>query len=152
MDFIFRKVKMGISEVKLEISWNAAPKNPIQKLFYQQSKGVIIIFDITKKRSFDSISTWIENINNNASASVVKFLIGNKLDLAEERAVSVSDALALAEVLNMNYYETSIKMKAKVEEILIGIVRKIQEESFTSDKVTIILKSDHKGKKKKCCN
>eukprot|EP00826_Nyctotherus_ovalis_P048803 TRINITY_DN5790_c0_g2_i14.p1 TRINITY_DN5790_c0_g2~~TRINITY_DN5790_c0_g2_i14.p1 ORF type:complete len:196 (-),score=47.69 TRINITY_DN5790_c0_g2_i14:102-689(-) len=151
MDFIFRRVKLGPAELRVEISWNAASHNPIQKCFYQQARGVAVVFDITSRSSFDNVAAWKKQIDDNASASVVKFLIGNKLDLAGERKVSTEDAIKVAGELEMTYYEASIKKKDKVEEMLFEMIRKIQDESFTSDKVTVILKSGYVKKKTTCC-
>lgn len=142
---------MGLEEIKLEISWNAVAKNPIQKCFYQQSRGILIVYDITNKESFDNIGTWNKQIEDNASASAIKFLIGNKIDRKEERAISMAEGLELAGELDMTYYETSIEIKDKVEEMLKDMIRKIQQESFTSDRVTVVLKSSYIAKKTGCC-
>ena len=49
---------------------------------------MIIAFDITNKESFENVKTWMNSIYKHADPTIVKVLVGNKLDLEEERVVS----------------------------------------------------------------
>ena len=56
--------------------------------FYRRANGVIIAFDLTDKKSFESVGNWIDSVAKNTDKSIVKILVGNKCDLGEERQVS----------------------------------------------------------------
>jgi GTPase SAR1 family protein len=53
--------------------------------FYKKADGVIIAYDITETRTFESVTNWIESINQHAGQNVGKILVGNKVDLDEQR-------------------------------------------------------------------
>ena len=62
---------------------------------------MMICFDLTKPRTFDSVRRWIVAVNQNCEANVATLLIGNKADLTEERAVTQAEAEQLAADNNM---------------------------------------------------
>ena len=71
--------------------WDTAGQERFKTLtyaFYKKADGVIIAYDITEKRTFDSVTNWIESINQHAGQNVGKILVGNKVDLDEQRAVT----------------------------------------------------------------
>ncbi len=57
------------------------------KKFYIQ-KGILLTYDITNQKSFDSVSIWLQNIHKNAPEDIQLVLIANKCDLVSERVVS----------------------------------------------------------------
>lgn len=68
--------------------WDTAGQERFKSLtmtFYKQSQGMMICFDLTKPRTFDSVRRWIVAVNQNCEADVATLLIGNKADLTEER-------------------------------------------------------------------
>ena len=62
------------------------------KSMYRKVDGIIITYDVTQQATFDGVANWIESINENASIEVKKILVGNKLDLEDERQVSENHA------------------------------------------------------------
>lgn len=51
---------------------------------YRRAVGALIVYDITKERSFDSVPKWIEELKYAAEPNVVIMLVGNKADLADK--------------------------------------------------------------------
>ena len=49
---------------------------------------MIITYDVTRQDSFDSISNWVSQIETHAAPNIKKILVGNKIDLIDEREVS----------------------------------------------------------------
>jgi small GTP-binding protein len=87
-------------EVKI---WDTAGQerfHTITQQFYRQAQGMIIAFDLTQKKSFENVRTWIDSIYRTApDANLPKVLVGNKVDLADGqglRAVLKSEALKIA--------------------------------------------------------
>ncbi|MHA1675314.1 MAG: GTP-binding protein [Promethearchaeota archaeon] len=76
--------------------------------FYQGSFATIYVFDITNRESFKDIETWVEEADQYIPG-VPRVLVGNKIDLTDERVVSRSEGLAMAKKFGAKYYETSAK-------------------------------------------
>ena len=75
-------------------------------------------FDVTNATSFNNVKNWLESIYQHADPSIVKALVGNKIDLEEQRAVSYEDAKRLADQNKMPYFETSAKLNKNVDELI----------------------------------
>src|SRR6266404_6165321 len=102
--------------------------------------GILLVYDVTDERSFNSAShtfhlptlrliidvdirTWHANIEQHASEGVNKILIGNKSDWADKRAVSEDQGRELAEELGVKFIETSAKINEGVEEAFFTLAR-----------------------------
>ena len=59
---------------------------------YRRALGAIVVYDITKERTFTNVRRWIEAIREQADPNVVIVLVGNKLDLRDYQVVSTADA------------------------------------------------------------
>ena len=94
VDFIQSKYKKGEQEFDVKI-WDTAGQERFKTItyqFYRQANGVIIVFDITKPETFEAVKTWMNSIYKHSDPNIAKVLVGNKLDLADERLVSKSEA------------------------------------------------------------
>jgi hypothetical protein len=101
--------------VKLQI-WDLAGQphfGGVRPLFYQGSTGVIYVFSVIDRASFDHLSGWLEEAQKN-SGNVPGILIGNKTDLPDQRVVSREEAEAYAAQMGLRYIETSAKMDENV--------------------------------------
>jgi GTPase SAR1 family protein len=64
------------------------------------------------------VKTWLESIYLHADPNIVKVLVGNKIDLEDERKVSTEDAMNLASQHKMMYFETSAKLNKNIDELM----------------------------------
>ena len=80
----------------------------------------LIVYDITCRQSFEDVKTWIEDCKKQCSNEIYMILIGNKLDLEEQRVITKEEGEELAEELGMKFYETSAKDGTNVEDIFIN--------------------------------
>ncbi len=79
---------------------------------------LLVIFDVTNKKSFEVIETMIETFNHNNKNPVKKFiLVGNKADEGEPRQVLEQEAKEFAESYGIPYYELSVKKGTKIDNI-----------------------------------
>jgi small GTP-binding protein len=144
-----QKIKVNYIDTAGEEKFRAISVN-----YLKGTNGVILVFDITNKETFDLLETWLNELKDTNKADVSKVLIGNKADLAERREVSVEDANNLANNMKCKYYEASAKTGENVNEALDEIA-KISFINFTSSEEradSIVLKrQEGKTKKKKCC-
>jgi small GTP-binding protein len=113
--FAVKTVDLDQVIVKLQI-WDLAGQphfGGVRPLFYQGSTGVIYVFSVTDRASFDHLVGWLEEAQKN-SGNIPGILIGNKTDLMDQRVVSREEAEAFAAQSSLRYIETSAKMDENV--------------------------------------
>ncbi len=115
-DKLFR-VKQNVVEL---ILWDVAGQTKFQKMrrhFYQGSEAIVLVFDLTNPKSFDSIREWHTDIRKNLSREndMIGYIFGNKCDMIKERKISKEDAKELARDLNLFYTEISALTGENVE-------------------------------------
>eukprot|EP01114_Cavostelium_apophysatum_P021520 TRINITY_DN7537_c0_g1_i1.p1 TRINITY_DN7537_c0_g1~~TRINITY_DN7537_c0_g1_i1.p1 ORF type:complete len:203 (+),score=38.41 TRINITY_DN7537_c0_g1_i1:119-727(+) len=111
VDFKIKTMNIEGKRVKLQI-WDTAGQERFQTIttsYYRGAHGLIIVFDVTNKTSFENIKKWLDDVDRNASQHIVKLLVGNKCDLENKRQIDFHTAKALADKLNIGYLETSAK-------------------------------------------
>ena len=126
-------------KIKLDI-WDTAGMEKSGKIFKQYYKdiyGALIIFDLTKKESFNNAKNWLEELKENAPKDVVFCFLGNKSDLVNDREIPYEE---IKEYTNENlYYEVSAKTGNNVslafESLAYNIQEKQIEEENNPDKV-----------------
>jgi len=103
-------------EIKL-IIWDTAGQERFHSIAItsvKNSQGIILVYDITNRKSFEDLNMWINDINNATDkASIILF--GNKCDL-QNREVSKEEAEQFAKKNNIPYIETSAKLKININE------------------------------------
>ena len=125
-------------KVKLNI-WDTAGEEKdgiLFKKYYIDVHGVLLVFDLTNKNSFDNLKKWIQNLKENCPKDIVYCFVGNKSDLNEERKVSYEEA---KEFSNDNlYYEASSKNGNNVslafEQLTYNIIEKQNDEKDNPEK------------------
>ncbi|XP_068442535.1 ras-related protein Rab-19-like [Clinocottus analis] len=128
VDFTVRTVDIEGKRVKMQV-WDTAGQErfrTITQSYYRSAHGAIIVYDITRSPTFDSVANWIKEVENYGASNVVLVLIGNKCDLEQERQVLFEEACNLAkdkEILAA--LETSAKESQNVEEAFIMMAREL---------------------------
>ncbi|PRP88244.1 Rab GTPase [Planoprotostelium fungivorum] len=111
VDFKIKTIEIDGKKVKMQI-WDTAGQERFQTIttsYYRGAHGLIIVFDVTNKPSFDNIKKWLDDIERHAAPSIVKCLVGNKCDLESKRIIDTRTAKELADNLGISYLETSAK-------------------------------------------
>lgn len=85
----------------------------------------MLVYDITKRQSFDHVTRWLEELRGHADKNIVIMLIGNKSDLGSLRAVPTEDAKEFAENENFFFMETSALEATNVESAFVTILTEI---------------------------
>ena len=92
--------------------------------FIKNADGIILMYDITKQTTFDSISEWMVNIRKAKAEEFPVVLVGNKCDLEEKREISKEEGEDLAKKYGLPFYETSNKDNINIEESCLDLVNK----------------------------
>ena len=164
VDFFMKTLDINDNLIKLQL-WDTAGTEKFKSIttgYYRGANAAFVVFDLTSRISFDSVSEWIQNYYNysnpNSEKNVV--LIGNKSDLKENREISDEEINKFAINNNIKYFETSAKNGNNIEECFYYIAEKLMKdmkEKGEDNNDNNIIKSDNlKNKKdiigeKKCC-
>ena len=97
-------------------------------------KGVILVYSIDDKNSFEAIKEyWL--CNNYFDKDTVIYLIGNKSDLKDERVISFEEGKELAEKYNIKFMEVSAKNNENIQELFQGMAEDIYDKFFSEEKL-----------------
>jgi len=128
-----RIIEVQGQKIKLQI-WDTAGQErfrAVTRSYYRGAAGAIMVYDITRRTTFNHISSWLSEANNFASPNTILFLIGNKADLDASRDVTRDEAEEFAREHGLTFLETSAKNGDNVEEAFLqtaqAIYQKIQE-------------------------
>ena len=154
MDFKQKKLKLkNGQEVRLRIYDTAGQERfkSVAVSFIKKAEGVILIYDIGNKATFESLEEWIKNIKESGKENLPIILVGNKCDLPpEKRQVELIEGKDKAEEFNLPFFETSCKEGINIKEVFEKIVEDITGKNNLSSggEFKILNKSKSKGK---CC-
>ena len=115
--------------IKLEVSDTGGQDRfrAIVPMYYRNTVGGLLVFDITNSKSYANLSVWLEDAQSHHAGPYkpVFVLVGNKTDQARQRKVSKEEALSFANQHNMEYYETSAKNGSNIEKVFHKLTDKI---------------------------
>lgn len=118
-------------EVKLNIYDSAGHDRfrSIAKNMCSKTDGIIIIYDITDKNTFESVNMWVKSITKEIESGIEVLLIGNKIDLVNQRVVSTEEGNELSKKYNIPFIETSAKESLNVEKAFLQIANSLYKKS-----------------------
>ena len=103
--------------IKLQI-WDTAGQESFRSItrsYYRGAAGALLVYDITRRDTFQHLSRWLEEAKQHAHENMVILLIGNKNDLEHRRMVSTAEGQAFADQHGLFFLETSAKTAYNVE-------------------------------------
>ena len=121
-EFFTFNIKMFNKIIKLQI-WDTCGQELYRSLitnFYRNSSLAIIVYAINSKTSFDSIEMWLKELRTHSSPDAKVFLIGNKVDLENERVISKEEGEKFKENNKLNFFlEASAKSGLNAQNIFV---------------------------------
>ena len=120
IDFKTKFFKFDDTKIKVNYTDTAGQEKfrAIALNYLKGTDGAMLVFDITKKETFELIGTWLDDIRKNNKMNIGKMLIGNKADLESDREVTKEEGEELAKLLECKYYETSAKTGQNINQAL----------------------------------
>ena len=116
VDFMEKIIDYGDTKAHLQI-WDTSGQEKYKSIglnFLRNADGVILVFDLTQKDTFEQMKQWLNDVNEICD-DVKIIILGNKSDLKDERKVEEEIANNFAEKLNYKYFETSAKEGTNIE-------------------------------------
>ena len=111
-EFLTFNVKIEDQNIKLQI-WDTCGQELYRSLitnFYRNSSLAIIVYNVTDRNSFENVDLWFKELRTHSNPNVKVFLIGNKIDLDDQRKVQTEEGEKYTEQYKINkFYETSAK-------------------------------------------
>ncbi|MFX1254344.1 MAG: Rab family GTPase [Promethearchaeota archaeon] len=82
---------------------------PMRQTYFTGAAGCVVVYDITDRHSFEAVDKWFEEFLSTADKSIPLTLVGNKIDLANERQITFNEGATKAEEKGASFFETSAK-------------------------------------------
>ena len=127
VEFALKYLKIDNFQLKVQI-WDTAGMEryrSITSAYYKGAKGVIIVYDICREKSFENVDKWIEDFKSKADEDAVILLIGNKNDLDDKREVNKEEAELKAQKNKFAFMETSAKDNNNVDKAFETLFKEI---------------------------
>ena len=158
VDFKVKEVSVDGQLVKLQV-WDTAGQeqfHTITKSYFRGAHGILLVFDVGKRETFEKTHMWMESIHESAAENVDVVLVGNKIDLPpDERAISAEDGENLAREFMVPYFETSAKTGDGITQVFDALIRTVMSRKIAdSPEKTKQVKVDVVSARKKsgCCH
>jgi len=134
VDFKIRNIKINDKNYKIHI-WDTAGQERFRTIvssYYRGAHGIIYIYDIDDRDSFDKLDTWVREVESQTShmrEKPVGFVLGNKIDDDKSaRCVTRSEAETYAKNRGFDYVEVSAKTGHNVDNAFMTVIKTIAEK------------------------
>ena len=132
--------------------WDTAGEDRMKTMTYSYYRGchvILVVYDVTEKKSFQNVTTWVECIDKFAKSNVLRILVGNKTDLEDKRVITTEEGKKLAEENGLKYYEISALKITGLHEMFEDIAKEYVEIYEQKQYKNFQLKKLQENKKKK---
>ena len=162
VEFRHKKFIVENRKIKAQI-WDTAGQErykAITRAYYKGAKGAFIVYDITRKETFDDVDKWRNELISSCNQEITVMLIGNKCDLEDQREISKEQGEEKAKSFGFSFLETSALSGENLEKgfqmLIEEIYQKYKVEQSKSDEINLNsgaeeIKIGKMTKKKKCC-
>ena len=164
VEFGSKQFEIENRKIKAQI-WDTAGQEryrAVTSAYYKGAKGAFIVYDVTRKETFDSVNRWISDIISTCGKSLSIILLGNKSDLEDQRQISKEQGEEKAKTYQLAFLETSALSGENLEKAFNMLINEIYEKCKSEFENTdylnlgdsveeIQLKKDDSEKENKCC-
>ena len=159
-----KNISVNNRNVRIQI-WDTAGQEAFRSItrsYYKSSTCAFIVYDITEKKTFYDVTSWLQDCRDMCYKNILIYLIGNKCDLEDKRQVTEEEGREFAEENNLVFFETSALNVNNIEEIFTQsateLVNKLEagelKDDFNNSGIKIIKSNKEqqtKDKKGGCC-
>ena len=123
IDFFAKAMKIDNQTIRLQI-WDTAGQEKFKSLipsYIRTSTVAVLVYDITSKASFNNLDMWYKLVIDLANPKI--FVVGNKIDLEDQRAVTAEEGKKFADQYQAEFFETSARAPTNITELFNTIAR-----------------------------
>ena len=120
--------------IKAQI-WDSAGQERYKAIVaghYRRAAGALIVYDVTKRSTFEHATSWLQNIKEMAEKNCITYLVGNKVDLVDisekNREVSIEEAQKYAKENGLKFYEASALTNVRINDCFEDLLQEIYNE------------------------
>ena len=161
VEFGTKNIIINNKRIKIQI-WDTAGQEryrSITSAYYKGAKGALIVYDITRKNTFDNIDKWITDLKLNGDKDICIIILGNKSDLIDKREINKNDGIKKAEMYKTAFLETSAlngdniskEFDELIEQIVINNKNIFQDDNENEIDKGVNLNDEKNNNNKKCC-
>lgn len=135
IDYKYKWLNIDNKRIRLEL-WDTAGQERFKAIttsYLRGAQGILLVYDVTDKKSFQHVNTWMSQIKDYADLDVDLILIGNKCDLADDRQVTVEEGRQLAAQYGIHFHETSAKNNVDVEPSFLDVATLVKNRIQKND-------------------
>jgi small GTP-binding protein len=135
VDFKVKEMVLDSKKIKLQI-WDSAGQERFRNItnsYYRNSNGIIIVYDVTSRDSFDKVTDWIQEVRRYVP-TVPLIVVGNKCDLIEKRQVPTETGEELGQKQGIIFLETSAKTNTNIDAAFEELSKKLVEHENSKPK------------------
>ncbi len=157
LEFNSKEERINHKIIKVKI-WDTAGQeifHSLTKNFFRKADGIIIVFDVTNKESFDKIHDWVKSVHDNIDSyrEMNIIIVGNKIDLDENREVTKEEGVKLSDYYDIPYFEASAKNSNGVRTFMMKIITDVVNNKVndrSSFNLRNYINSDDEGRRCFC--
>jgi len=154
-NFLTKRMELDDKVATCQI-WDTAGQERFQGLgtaFYRGSDGVVFVFDVTQRKSFEELEQWkkafLIQVGQEGNDKFPMIILANKVDLENQREVSQKEMKDWCAKNNLQWFETSAKEGANVdrafEEIARLVISNMKPEDMLYDTVDLSQSTEKKS-------
>lgn len=137
-----KKIHYDNKKINLNI-WDTAGQeifHALGPIYYRNSQGAILVYDISSEESFDKIKVWIKELKKIVGNDIVCIIVGNKTDLIKDQRLvyDPSDHQEYAKSVGALHFLTSAKLNENIDEVFLEISKlmiKVHVEKETANAI-----------------
>ena len=158
LSYVSKKLSIDKKNFRLDI-WDTAGQEryrALTKVFFVDSQICLLVFDITKKQTFEDIKNfWIKELENvSSSNNIILGLVGNKCDLSDNEEIIDSEIINYAQTIKAQYFKVSALAGVGINELFEDLTKSYYElnnNKQNDNQKLKVEKKDLKKKKNKFC-
>ena len=157
VEFSTRNMVIKGKTIRAQI-WDTAGQEryrAITSVYYRQAVGALVVYDITKKPTFENLEKWLKELRQHADPNVCVMIVGNKTDLRPQRTILHEEGRAFADEHHYSFIETSALDSTNVGEafnnLLVDIFKKqVEDTEAKSDTTSRVVPNDNSPNEGQC--